>query len=378
MKKIRESNFELMRIISMFFIVLFHTLSYSGYLGRATGGMYLLVTFIKSITLVHVNSFILLCGYFQCKQKLKLGKVISLINATWFYKAGILLLFLACGWLITNPPTTTEILRTILPLDYGLYWFIGNYIVLYLISPILNIVINNTTKQQLRNVIIILLVIVSGLSLVTVDSFYNNNYGRSLSTFILLYFVGAYLRNYPIDQSYFMKPFTITAKRTVWFLTMIVCAVIGTMCCCVSQQIIDLGSVSQEIGHILDYLFSSYSSPFVLLQTLCYFMLFASFTFKNKIINAIAGCTIGVYLIHENKYIRENFYDFIGITNITNIDLKAIAILFAIVIGMFVVCTIIEFIRKNIFKFVYNSKLAIKNREKYQAYFEKLGLNINW
>ena len=377
MKKIRESNFELMRIISMFFIV-FHTLSYSGYLGRATGGMYLLVTFIKSITLVHVNSFILLCGYFQCKQKLKLGKVISLINATWFYKAGILLLFLACGWLITNPPTTTEILRTILPLDYGLYWFIGNYIVLYLISPILNIVINNTTKQQLRNVIIILLVIVSGLSLVTVDSFYNNNYGRSLSTFILLYFVGAYLRNYPIDQSYFMKPFTITAKRTVWFLTMIVCAVIGTMCCCVSQQIIDLGSVSQEIGHILDYLFSSYSSPFVLLQTLCYFMLFASFTFKNKIINAIAGCTIGVYLIHENKYIRENFYDFIGITNITNIDLKAIAILFAIVIGMFVVCTIIEFIRKNIFKFVYNSKLAIKNREKYQSYFEKLGLNINW
>ena len=378
MKKVRESNFELMRIISMFFIVLFHTLSYSGYLGRATGGMYLLVTFIKSITLVHVNSFILLCGYFQCKQKLKLGKVISLINATWFYKAGILLLFLACGWLITNPPTTTEILRTILPLDYGLYWFIGNYIVLYLISPILNIVINNTTKQQLRNVIIILLVIVSGLSLVTVDSFYNNNYGRSLSTFILLYFVGAYLRNYPIDQSYFMKPFTITAKRTVWFLTMIVCAVIGTMCCCVSQQIIDLGSVSQEIGHILDYLFSSYSSPYVLLQTLCYFMLFAYFTFNYKIINAIAGCTIGVYLIHENKYIRENFYDFIGITNITNIDLKAIAILFAIVIGMFVVCTIIEFIRKNIFKFVYNSKLAIKNREKYQSYFEKLGLNINW
>lgn len=375
--KIRESNFELMRIISMFLIVLFHVLSYSGFLNKATGGMGLLVTFVKSVTLVHVNSFILLCGYFQCKQKLKVRKIISLINATWFYKVLLLAIFIVFGWLTTTPDST-EILKTLLPLDYGIYWFIGNYIVLYLISPILNIIINNTDKIKLRKVIIVLLLIVSGLSLITVDGFYNNNYGRSLSTFILLYFIGAYLRLYPIENSYFMRPFTRTAKRTIWFITLIICALVGTMCFSVSQQLLGLGSVATECGKILDYLFSSYSSPIVLLQTICYFQLFATFTFKNKFINKVATCTIGVYLIHENIHVRENLYNFLKLTGITEVRLQEVAKLFIIAIIIYIICTIIEMIRQLIFKFIYNTKLSQKNRKIYQEYVKKLGINISW
>lgn len=377
MNKIRESNFELMRIISMFFIVLFHTLAYSGFLAHSNGGMSLLLIFIRGITLVHVNSFILLSGYFQCKQRFKLRKIISLINATWFYKVVILGIFLIFG-LFTIQPDNTEILRTLLPLDYGIYWFIGNYIVLYLISPILNNVINTSTKEQSRRVIVILLLIVSILSLITVDCFYNNNYGRSLSTFILLYFVGAYLRNYPIDTNYFMKPFTKVARRTIYIITIIICAIIGTLCYNVGQQLMGLGSIASECGHILDYLSSSYSSPIVLLQTLCYFLLFASFKFKNKLINIISGCTIGVYLIHENIYVRENIYNFIGLTKIANITLTSLVTLICVAIGIFIICTIIEYIRKLVFKIISQTKVAKISREKCQCYIKELGININW
>lgn len=373
----RDSNFELMRISSMFLIVLFHTLMYSGFISHASGGMLVLLIFMKELTLVCVNSFILVSGYFQCKSKLKLGKIISLINATWFYKVIILLIFLA-GGLFTVVPSSKEILHTLLPLDYGIYWFIGNYIVLYLISPILNIVINNTDKKQLRRVIAALFIIVSILSLITGDMFYNNNNGRSLSTFILLYFIGAYLRNYPIDKSYFLKPFTKQAKRLIYMITILACAVTGTLCYMTSIQLLNLGSIASEIGQILESISASYSSPTVILQTICYFLIFASFNLKRNWINKLSSCMIGIYLIHENIYVRQYIYDFLGLTKITEITPLSILILLGIAIGIFLICMVIELIRKTVFKIIYNTKLAKKNRQCYRNYVRNLGIDVNW
>ena len=84
-EKVRQSNFELMRIISMIFIVLYHILIHGQIIEHATGAMEVFLVFIESILLVHVNSFILLSGYFQCESKLKAGKVIQLNNMVWFY-----------------------------------------------------------------------------------------------------------------------------------------------------------------------------------------------------------------------------------------------------------------------------------------------------
>ena len=94
MTKVRESNFELLRIISMFFIVVYHVLVHGQILEHATGSMELMTVFIEAFILVHVNSFILITGYFQCKSKMKLGKVLSLNNATWFYKVVIMLILI--------------------------------------------------------------------------------------------------------------------------------------------------------------------------------------------------------------------------------------------------------------------------------------------
>ena len=97
MTKVRESNFELLRIISMFFIVVYHVLVHGQILEHATGSMELMTVFIEAFILVHVNSFILITGYFQCKSKMKLGKVLSLNNATWFYKVVIMLILIGFG-----------------------------------------------------------------------------------------------------------------------------------------------------------------------------------------------------------------------------------------------------------------------------------------
>lgn len=374
--KIRESQFELMRIISMLFIVLYHILVHGKIFEHATGSMSLFLAFVESLILVHVNSFVLVSGYFQCKGKLKLGKAIKINNMTWFYKVVMMLVLIATS-LIAKPDIIIR-LHTYLPIDYGTYWFINSYLILYLISPILNKIINSSSKKNLQKVILTLFIIISVLSTVTRDVFYNTLTGRSLCTFILLYFIGAYIRNYPISDSYFMKPFSNNAKRLIYFSTYLFAAIMSTFCWLGYTYLHPLGTFANEVGSILSFNHVSYASPIVIIQSIGYFLYFSTLNFKNKFINKVSSSTLAVYLISENIFLREMIYDKIGLTKITNITISLILEILIATIVIFIICTLIEILREKIFRLIYNSKIAKKNRVFYQNYFKKLGLNIEW
>ena len=374
--KIRESQFEIMRIISMMFIVLFHILVHGKIFEHATGSMSLFLAFIESLILVHVNSFVIVSGYFQCKGNLKLGKAIKINNMTWFYKIIMMLVLVACG-LIAKPDPITR-LHTYLPIDYGTYWFINSYLILYLISPILNKVIKHSSKKSLQKIILTLFIIISILSTITRDVFYNTLTGRSLCTFILLYFIGAYIRIYPVNDSYFMKPFSQQAKRLIYFSIYLLAAIISVFCWLGYTYLLPLGAFANEIGSILGFSHVSFASPIVIIQTIGYFLFFSTFNFKSKFINKVSSCTLAVYLISENIFLRETIYDKMGLTKITSITLPLVLKIFIATILIFIVCILIEMVREKIFKLIYNSKPAKKNRVFYQNYFKKLGLDINW
>lgn len=374
--KIRESQFELMRIISMLFIVLYHILVHGKILEHATGSMSLFLAFIESLILVHVNSFVLVSGYFQCKGNLKLGKAIKINNMTWFYKVVMMLILVATS-LIAKPDTLTR-LHTYLPIDYGTYWFINSYLILYLISPILNKVISTSSKKSLQKVILTLFIIISVLSTVTRDVFYNTLTGRSLCTFILLYFIGAYIRIYPISDSYFMKPFSNNAKRLIYFSIYLFGAIMSTFCWLGYTYLHPLGAFANEIGSILGFNHISYASPIVIIQSIGYFLYFSTLNFKNKFINKVSSSTLAVYLISENIFLREMIYDKVGLTQLNNITISLILELFIATIIVFIICTLIEILREKIFRLICNTKIARKNRVFYQNYFKKLGLNIRW
>lgn len=91
MKQERNSNYELMRIISMFMIVVYHIILHGNVLGNYQNeGAVLLTKFILFIAIVHVNSFILVSGYFQSTSKFKQSKLWSIINQSLFYRIIIL------------------------------------------------------------------------------------------------------------------------------------------------------------------------------------------------------------------------------------------------------------------------------------------------
>lgn len=374
--KTRDSNFELMRIISMIFIILYHVLVHGEILDHASGSMEILIIFLEALILVHVNSFVLITGYFQCKSKMRLGKVLALNNMTWFYKALIMILFIAFG--VIAVPDIITVIKTLSPIDFGIYWFISSYLILYLISPILNKVINNSTKRDLQKIIIVLFVVVSLLSTLTRDVFFNTVTGRSLSTFILLYFIGSYIRLYPINNSYFMKPFSLEAKRWIYIILFLFCALLSVFCWLAYNYLGQLGSVAREFSAIFGYMNISFASPIVILQSIFYFLIFSTFTFKSKKVNFIAKYVLGIYLIHENIYVRTYLYDWLGFYNIENVTIQTLLFVIVVTFAIFIISLIIEIIRQKIFKLIYNSKPARINRKWYQNYFEKLGLHIRW
>ena len=68
----RNSNFELLRIIAMLFIVLYHIIIHGQVLGNSVNaGLSIIIYLVMYMTLVHVNSFILLTGFFQSTGKFK-------------------------------------------------------------------------------------------------------------------------------------------------------------------------------------------------------------------------------------------------------------------------------------------------------------------
>ena len=88
-------NFELMRIISMLMIVLWHIIIHGGF-DNVVDNYGRLFDIILAIIIVHVNSFVILMGFFQYKKKFKFNKILNLLGVSWFYRIFFVLIFAFC------------------------------------------------------------------------------------------------------------------------------------------------------------------------------------------------------------------------------------------------------------------------------------------
>ena len=172
--RIRQSNLEFMRIISMLFIVIYHFMIETGanILGNTNGITKDILLFISLLIIVHVNSFILVTGYFQYNKEFHIKRLIYLLIETYTYKAVIATVFLIF-W--KSKITTINLLSALSPLELGNYWFVKQYILLYILSPYINIIIEKLNKKAHLKLIIILFVCLSIIPTITNQRLFVNN-----------------------------------------------------------------------------------------------------------------------------------------------------------------------------------------------------------
>ncbi len=195
----RNTNVELLRILAMFLVLVVHADYWS--LGEPTFQEVrenflpsMTRIMIEAISIVCVNVFIFISGWFTIKPTLKgFG---NFIFQCGYFLIGIYLVMLAAGQASLS---LKGIAQCFCLTSSG--WFIKAYIGLYILSPILNLFVEKSSKRQLG------ITLASFYIFQTIYGFTGAarfiEYGYSTFSFIGIYLLAQYVRRYiSVDYKY--------------------------------------------------------------------------------------------------------------------------------------------------------------------------------
>lgn len=336
----RQSNFELLRIIAMLMVILVHYAGHGG--GRLvplldTGitynlGFYFTGWFQKTQAMflniggqIGVNVFVLVGGYFLSGTTFKTERLLKSLAQVFFYSITMAYILSAIGIVDIS---AVHIKNIFLPFLTNQYWFATSYILLYLVSPFLNIFIKNATQKQFLWLLAVLILMSSVVpSILNIDNI-------SYMWFAVLYFAAAYIRKY--DLPFLKKPLAALAAYAAVYL--------GIFAATIWRHLTYPGTVEAK-DFIADKMTNSYRI-WIFAASVLLFLSFKNLKIKNsRIINALSGTTFGIYLIHDNTYLRLYLWNNIIKTYryFYNNYYIFYALLTALVI--FLACSAIDFLR---------------------------------
>jgi len=336
-EKSRESNFELLRIFSMLYIVFYHFIVYA--IKPGSPELDYLMNPITNILHVGVICFILISGYWGIKFSLK--GFVKLFLQCSFYS---ILIYLVFSTINPEQYSSEGLIQSILPFQW---WFIQIYLCFYLLTPVINIPLKTSSRQK-KMIYIIILGIVSYLFGQFIPGLSD---GKNCINFIFIYYIGDYLRT-----CMKLKP-----KRILFYY--IILNVVFFSCTMLLRNQIPAG------GFLYNFIFP-YNSIGLIFNATLLFMLFSSLTIKSKIINWVAASILPVYMIHENHFLSRYLYEEIASIKGAMADpwlLIPTLILLAIIVIS--VCVLIDKVLSPVYKLL--QKAVINSK-----YFEKINSKI--
>jgi len=289
-ESVRNSNLELLRIISLVLIIANHYLIHG-----AINPSELPFSIQKVVTLflagggkLGVCIFVLISGYFSAKSDFNLKRTVATIIKVWAFSV---VLFFIFHFLITPDYhlTAKTLLKIFFPNTFAQWWFVTTYLALTLISPFLNKAIHALNQKQHRNLIILFVVIWCIIPTFTTASFEIS----ALAWFVTLYITAAYFSVY--QPKIKMKSHVVLCV----FWTFVIFASIFLF-----EYIGERYSIPVLKNNSIMMTHYNRLPTFMLSMEL--FLVFAYMKARHsKFINITASTTFGIYLLHENIFSRE-------------------------------------------------------------------------
>lgn len=206
----RTGSFDLLRIV---LIVMVCTLHACGRFDALfTAGSELSATkyagmILESLSIVAVNTWVIMSGYLLVMKEFKLRRFLELLATVIFYAIlGFLIVLLLAK---TNTSVSSffadelagifdggifAVVQLLFPISAEYYWFMTCYLLLYILTPVLNKGIRSLTKKQFEMILLLLLIWTSLIKSIVPVNFVTDNGGYDLKWFICLYLIGAYFR----------------------------------------------------------------------------------------------------------------------------------------------------------------------------------------
>ena len=270
----RDSNIELCRIFSIICVLLVHSaFAYNGWptnLDETSFGLMLL----ESFSIIGVNLFVFISGWFSIKLKLK-----TILNIVFFcfYYFVVLSLFTIC---LSGRGIAYDSLFFVSKSN----WFILDYLGLALLSPILNKFIENSSKREFRIILFLLFGYYFWFGFLPGENASDFREGYSIISFCFVYLLARYLRLYGVNKV-FIK-FSLYIYVFLSLLIFVGCYLILFL---------------EYKTHILIPKWYGLSNPLVILSAISFFFVFQKQDIRiSKFINHISKSCLGILLFHAS------------------------------------------------------------------------------
>ena len=282
----------------------------------------MIYTIFVSYGKLGVVIFVMISGYFSCKSKFNLKRLLLLIAEVVFYSLAWYAISLYRGDVAYS---AAELFKRVFVVFFSRYWFFTCYLALSLVSPVINLAIKGMDRKMH-----LIVCIVGGVIYALVASFSSGYmYRNDLITFIYLYIVAAYLRLYggKLDIIYDIIGliFSVGAGWIIYFL-------------------------NEKITW--EYEFNPFANQSATNLFIAIFLILICKKAKphhNKFVNYIAASSFGVYLIHDNEFRRTIWWKlFKNFEYAMKTPQEFIAHMFMAVAIVFVAGTIIDVIRREV------------------------------
>lgn len=346
MKK-RVVSIELLRMLAMMMVVMLHYLGKGNLLSDVTQEMSLngyLAWGMESLSIVAVNVYMLISGYFLVESGFKPARLVELICQVLFYTILVPVVLVSCGIISAEGFTIYHLLLNILPVQMNQYWFITAYVIMYLFSPILSTAAKSMKQEQLKFTIIALLLFFSVSKTILPVELAIDNRGNDCVWFLCVFLVAAYIRLYGI-------PFFAGEKG---FTRGILCYLAGCVAIfCLTFAVRAVYLKSGSLDHFIKIGFD-YNHVLNLLASVGLFYAFLHMQLSSeglpaRIIYAAAPYSLGVYLLHEQLQIRTLWPQWLGATAEGNALVFVIRCIGSVVL-VYIMGTLVDAIRARIFK----------------------------
>lgn len=360
-RKVRNSNLELLRIISMILIVMSHMDEYMG-----IGAMYrstaisnkLLIDWLNTGGQIGVGCFLLISGYFMSERQFSMKRILRLLGEVWFYTIGFWIFFVVVKLTrgeIRDPLIINQAVRAFFPVLSTHYWFVTAFIILMILSPFFNKLITAMDRRMYLLFLAVLVVAFFVLSGGFINCFKGMVDGKLIPACVM-YFVGGYIKKYSHNSLKKSSGRHLGAAILGYILLYAAIAATGIIGDSLnSEKLVSERNIWYRLG-----------SPLVLFINVELFLTFLCMKpTKNMTINSIASNTFGVFLIHQNIvvcWIVSQLCCTVYTTYMEADSPKLFLYAIASVAVVYIVCTLIDIVRQRTVE-----KLWIKEVEKFEV-----------
>ena len=355
----RQSNMELLRLVAMMMILVMH-MDYGAFgLPTAESVENAPMTtfgriFVEHLCLVAVNVYVLISGWFGIRPKMK--SFVRLMLQVAMYS------IIITGAFLLLRKTTFKIGYVTDMLIIGKqYWFVVSYLLLYLVSPILNAFVEHSSKREFQWMLLVFF----GFQFIYSWIFGLEEFagGYSALSFMGLYLLARYVKIYENsndnerrrtkDENESNHPdgiasrFTLHSSRFTLHVSRFSFSKLLALYLFIAAitalfVFLAYGWKGDTIGDACAGIFAHYNSPFIVLSSLLVLLMFSKLHVQSKLINNLSSSAFAVYLIHAHPLLWDEYLNLFPPIYAKYPNLLGVLLMMLVAVIIFFLCIAID------------------------------------